>query len=170
MGVWGYDDDFGAPAVHHEGELFAERIGDRVSLAFFDWGLRDAFAHQGPYDVKLGQVFVLGDNRFNSHDSRMWAGGRGAGVPLEAIRGVAFVIWLSVTQHEMDTSRIGQSIDEPHLPKSAAMLAPRSRDAWRSSRMRNGGRWPAGERSAARPTCLNNRPRTRCGNQGLSGA
>lgn len=50
---------------------------------------------QGPYPVERDQLWVMGDNRNNSHDSRSWRGGRGAGVPFEYIKGRAMFVWWS---------------------------------------------------------------------------
>ena len=65
------------------------------------------------YTVPEGSVFVFGDNRDNSSDSRLW--GR---VPLENVRGKAlFVLWSGFTPRGEDrswtlrTDRFGHWLD-----------------------------------------------------------
>jgi signal peptidase I len=50
-------------------------------------GPRDNF---GPFKVPEGQVFVMGDNRDHSHDSRFWGT-----VPIDDILGKAFILYWS---------------------------------------------------------------------------
>lgn len=54
----------------------------------------DVVAEEGPYQVPDGQLWVVGDNRTSSHDSRVWNDGEGAGVPIELVRGRASALWL----------------------------------------------------------------------------
>jgi len=58
----------------------------------------------GPVTVPKGDLFVMGDNRDNSLDSRSWGF-----VPLEKVRGKAFIIYWSWNSQETTVrwSRIG---------------------------------------------------------------
>ena len=61
------------------------------------------------YVVPEGHVFVMGDNRENSSDSRQWGS-----VPLENIKGEAlFIWWSSKPQHAggVQWRRIGKVVN-----------------------------------------------------------
>jgi signal peptidase I len=64
------------------GRVFVEFLGDQPHLAVF---APEDNPWRETYEVKPGEVFVLGDNRTNSVDSRFWNGGRGGGLPTTAI-------------------------------------------------------------------------------------
>jgi signal peptidase I len=125
VGPWEYA-DYDSPISHHEGDLYVEYLGDESYLTFYDRaanGFPDE--HQGPYFAKEGEVWVMGDNRNNSHDSRMWFGGQGGGVPFDNIRGRALFVWLSVSDNGLDWSREGVPVmGRPRLPPSAIGLQP----------------------------------------------
>ena len=80
---------------------------------------------QGPFHVAQYEAWVMGDNRNNSHDSRSWRGGLGAGVPFENIKGRAMFVWMSfgpgggIAQDRLFVNVMGRpklpSVQEPAL-------------------------------------------------------
>ena len=72
-----------------EADLFVERIGDVEHLLLNSRSLR-RLADYGPFTVPPGELFVMGDNRDNSADSRVWGT-----VPRENVKGRAFGVWFS---------------------------------------------------------------------------
>ncbi|HVH45708.1 MAG TPA: signal peptidase I [Labilithrix sp.] len=90
--------------ARHEGEVFVEFLEDEAYLTLYDHQSLST-DYQGPYYVKPNEAWVMGDNRNNSHDSRMWFGGTGGGVPFENVKGRALFVWLSVSE-TIDWSRM----------------------------------------------------------------
>jgi signal peptidase I len=85
------------------GRLSLEYLGDRTYLTVRK-GLDRAF---DGYAVKPDEVFVVGDDRGMSSDSRLWNEGRGAGVPVDAVEGrVSRVLFGARPDGRLDFSRI----------------------------------------------------------------
>jgi len=115
-GTYNFEEGEGFP---RRGELYVEFLGDYSYLTIYEEG--HAEIEQGPYHVAPGEVWVLGDNRNNSADSRAWNHNLGAGAPFENIKGRALFVWLSLgsngwpTFDRMFTNVLGR----PRLPKGA---------------------------------------------------
>ncbi len=98
--VGNYVFDEGEKDFQKEGELYVEFLGDYSYLTLFEVGTPASRART--YHVKEDEVWVLGDNRNNSSDSRAWNHGRGGGVPFENIKGRSMFVWLSFNNRGHD--------------------------------------------------------------------
>jgi signal peptidase I len=100
-----------------------EYLGDESYLTFYDRAGGGYPEYQGPFYVKGNEVYVMGDNRNNSHDSRVWFQGQGGGVPFENIKGRALFVWLSYSDAGIDWSRLGAPVmGRPRVPPSFKSL------------------------------------------------
>ena len=124
VGVYSYT-EFDQVNPSHEGDLFVEYLEDQSYVTLYDRSAGSFGDVQGPFYAQPGEVWVMGDNRNNSHDSRMWWGGRGGGVPFANIRGKALFVWLSITESGIDWTRLGAPVmGRPRLPTAMRSLEP----------------------------------------------
>jgi signal peptidase I len=109
-----YTDDDPSGFGQHSGDLYVEYLEDTAYLALYDD--HHFPQRQGPYHVAPGEVWVMGDNRHNSLDSRAWqrkGGGIGAGVPFDNIKGRAMIVWFPASRMLVNV------MGKPTLPEGA---------------------------------------------------
>ncbi|MEB2311174.1 MAG: signal peptidase I [Sorangiineae bacterium] len=114
-----YDFYEGDGAGSKTGQLVMEFLGDYSYLTVYENDRYDG--HQGPYHVAPGEMWVFGDNRNNSSDSRAWNNYRGGGAPFANIKGRAMFVWLSFGPDGKITwdRLLHEVLGRPVLPKGA---------------------------------------------------
>jgi signal peptidase I len=87
-----------------DADAWRERLGEASFTTLFLPRLETSY---GPTRIPEGQLFVMGDNRDNSYDSRGWGL-----VPLNLVRGRAMVVWWSRGEPEgVRLQRFGHVIE-----------------------------------------------------------
>ncbi len=116
LGTFRYADAVdGATWQEQQAEAYLERLGGFEYLTLHAADSRRVSAGEESWYVRSGEVFTMGDNRDNSHDSRYWGG-----VPVGNIRARPFATWWSDGPHGIRWNRIFSDPRRPLVPPSLA--------------------------------------------------
>ncbi|MBI5286715.1 MAG: signal peptidase I [Deltaproteobacteria bacterium] len=93
--------------VHINGKPFQDPYGIHLDPIIFPNGSGEPRDNFGPFTVPAGSVFVMGDNRDRSYDSRYWGVAR-----MGEVKGKAFIIYWSWNpeDHWVRWERLGRVI------------------------------------------------------------
>lgn len=86
-----------------EFDYFEQELGDSEFITRYK---KYGYHPEGTYVVPDGHLFVMGDNRDDSDDSRSWGF-----VPMENLKGKAMFVWLSLKKGGIRFDRFGKWID-----------------------------------------------------------
>ncbi len=109
--------ELGTARIEGKDQTFVlEKLGARLYLVMLD---AHAKGSSNAWTVEPGKLFVVGDNRNDSHDSRTWLEGKGGGTPAATVIGrVTYRVFRE------GTLSFGP-VDELSLPRGAESLQDR---------------------------------------------